>query len=483
MVFLLSGVRYHLAGGAGRSGAARAAVEEYGPVIVTAGFMVAAGAAVLVLASTRIFRAFGPGMAFTVLVGLLVAITLGPALLSLLGRYAFWPSAPRPWPGLGAAGAEEAPARGTLLSRLVAWRPAAAVLAALTVVVLVAAAAPLRDASLGFDVIQGLPAGAGPRVAAEAAGQGFAAGILSPTEVVVRAPGVAEEQGALVRLQQLIQGIPGVTGVLGPAQRPQAVTQLRSALRVDEALILAPDGGAARYLVVFNADPSGSAGIDRYDALRASMPAFLREAGLAGAEVSYAGDTAVAEQVIDRTLSDLVRIALAVALVDFLLLVVFLRALIAPLFLVAASVLALAASAGITVVVFQRLFGVQDVVYYVPFAAAVLLVSLGSDYNVFLVGRIWDEARTVPLKDAVRRGVPRATRAISIAALALAASFALLGLIDVVAFRQLAVLLAVGVLVDAFFVRSLLVPSLITLVGTAGAWPCRRGGRQSTERA
>ena len=212
------------------------------------------------------------------------------------------------------------------------------------------------------------------------------------------------------------------------------------------------------------------------------MPALLREAGLTDAQVSYAGDTAVAQQVIDRTLSDLIRIALAVVLVDFLLLVLFLRALVAPLFLIVASVLALAASAGITVVIFQRLFGVQDIVYYVPFAAAVLLVSLGSDYNIFLVGRVWDEARATPLRQAVERGVPRATRAISIAALALAASFALLGLIDVVAFRQLAVLLAVGVLVDAFFVRSLLVPSLITLFGHASAWPGRRA-RQSAERA
>lgn len=160
--------------------------------------------------------------------------------------------------------------------------------------------------------------------------------------------------------------------------------------------------------------------------------------------------------------------------VDLLLLMIFLRALVAPLYLMAASVLALTASAGITVVIFQRLFGVQDITYYVPFAAAVLLVSLGSDYNIFLVGRIWDEARLKPLRQAVESGVPRATRAISVAALALAASFGLLGLIEVVAFRQLAVLLAVGVLVDAFFVRSLLVPSLITLFGRASAWPGRR---------
>jgi RND superfamily putative drug exporter len=136
VVFLLSGVRHHLAAGSGRSWAARAAVEEYGPVIVTAGLMVAAGAGVLVLASTRIFRAFGPGMAFTVLVGLLAAITLAPAILSVLGRLAFWPAPPRPRPGRGAGAAEPPRRRPGLVVRLVAWRPTAAVVVVLAVAAL-----------------------------------------------------------------------------------------------------------------------------------------------------------------------------------------------------------------------------------------------------------------------------------------------------------------------------------------------------------
>ena len=79
-----------------------------------------------------------------------------------------------------------------------------------------------------------------------------------------------------------------------------------------------------------------------------------------------------------------------------------------------------------------------------PFAAAVLLVSLGSDYNIFLMGRIWEQARIRPLRRAVEEAVPRATRAISVAALALALSFALLGLVDLQSFHQLALLLFVG---------------------------------------
>jgi RND superfamily putative drug exporter len=189
--------------------------------------------------------------------------------------------------------------------------------------------------------------------------------------------------------------------------------------------------------------------------------------------VAYAGDTPLAQQTLVRTVSDLRRVGAAVIVVELVLLIVFLRALIAPLYLLAASILALTASFGLTTYVFRGLFHQPDIIYFVPFAAAVLLVSLGSDYNIFLMGRIWEQARIRPLRRAVEEAVPRATRAISVAALALALSFALLGLVDLQSFHQLALLLFVGVLIDSFFVRSLLVPALVTVFGRTSAWPGR----------
>ena len=88
----------------------------------------------------------------------------------------------------------------------------------------------------------------------------------------------------------------------------------------------------------------------------------------------------------------------------------FLRALIAPLYLVAVSVLGLAASLGITTFFFQGVLGQDDLTYYVPFAAAVLLVALGSDYNVFVAGRIWEEARAMRLREAIAVATPSAAQ-------------------------------------------------------------------------
>jgi RND superfamily putative drug exporter len=207
------------------------------------------------------------------------------------------------------------------------------------------------------------------------------------------------------------------------------------------------------------------------------MPALLRAAGLPGVDVAYGGETALADDTVDRVLDDLVRVAALAIVINVLLLAIYMRALIAPLYLVGASVLAVAATFGLTTWVFQDLLGYGQLTYYMPFAVAVLLISLGSDYNVFVVGRIWQAAQDMPLRDAIATAAPRASAAIGIAGLALACSFAALALIDLRQFREFAFAMCVGVLLDAFLVRSLLIPSLISLVGERSWWPWGRRTR------
>jgi RND superfamily putative drug exporter len=160
--------------------------------------------------------------------------------------------------------------------------------------------------------------------------------------------------------------------------------------------------------------------------------------------------------------------------ITFVLLALFLRALLAPLYLLAASVLSLLATLGLTVWIFQHRLGYDGLVYYVPFTVAVLLISLGADYNVFVVGRIWEEARRRPLREAIAVASSQASRAITVAGVALATSFALLALIPLDQFREVAVAMAAGIMIDAIVARSLLVPALVALFGRAGLWP---GGR------
>lgn len=157
--------------------------------------------------------------------------------------------------------------------------------------------------------------------------------------------------------------------------------------------------------------------------------------------------------------------------VDFLILVVFLRALVAPLVLVTASALVVAASLGVTTWIFTGVLGGPGFTFYVPFAAEVLLISFGSDYNLYLVGRMWETEEELPMRRAIARATAQASSAINIAGVTLAGTFAMLALVDLRSFHALACAMVVGLVVDTFFVRSFLVPAALSLLGRTARWP------------
>jgi RND superfamily putative drug exporter len=333
--------------------------------------------------------------------------------------------------------------------------------------VLAVGAAQLRHLRLGFGQISDLPQSSGPKRAAHAAAEGFAPGILAPATILVQSPGISAGliHGRLARLESEVGRQPGVAGVLGPREQPSPPRF---------GVFLAPGGNAARIVVVFRHDPLGAAGIEDLQRLQRSMPKLAATAGLGSARISYAGDTALADETVTAIHRDIVRVSAVVLAVNLLLLIVFLRGIVAPVFLLLSSVAAVAAALGITTWVFQTYLGYHELAYFVPFVVSVLLVSLGSDYNVFVVGRIWQEARVRPLRDAVAVAAPSAARTIRAAGITLAASFAVIAVIPVRSFREVAFAMVVGLLLETFLVRSLLVPALIAFFGHTSGWP---GGR------
>ena len=492
-VFFLDGMRAQVAGGVPRIRAARLATAEFAPIILAAGIIVAAAAASLVVARTKMLSAFGPGLALTVLAAMTVSMTLGPALMAIFGGLLFRP-VPRWLRRQGVTRREgggrepgRPPARWNLRTRVVrfaAARPMALLIAAAGTAGLLAAAWGAHTIHLGSPLIRELPASASAARAGAAAADGFAPGILSPTEILVIGPGVARQTAALARLQHELATRPGVAEIAGPASLPGSAAQLNPAqlnpAQLNPALLnpmLAASGGAARFVVVENTDPLDATAISRVRQLQHDLPALARAAGLRDARFELAGQTALTGDSIGSVFADLGRVALAIMAVTLVLLALFLRSLLAPVYLLAASVLAVFATLGLTIGIGQHILGYGSLVYFVPFAAGVLLVSLGSDYNVFVVGRIWEEARRRPVADAVAVAAPQASRAITTAGVALAASFAMLAVIPLEQFRQIALAMALGVVLDAIAVRSLLVPALVALFGRLGMWPGNRRAR------
>lgn len=454
VLFSVSRFRRRLADGLAGPAAARAAASELTPILTACGLAVAAGCAALIAAELGFLRAFGPGVAIAVLVALAVVLTFVPAMFALLGAVTLWPS-----------GRPREPKGITLTERLlrhVVVHPEVAI--AGTLVVLLTMGAGVAWLQLGQPLVRGLPADNGPHQAYRQLEAGFAPGVVSPTVIVVEQQGLADRRAELRRLQRLLAAQPGVAAALGPATNP---TDRRV------GAVLARDGDAARYVLYLDEDPYGGPAVRDLDTLQARLPGLLRAAGIPEAEVGVAGDTALARETIRGALDDLPRVLPVVLLAIGLVLVVFLRSLVAPLYLVAIALLAPLAATGLTVAVFQGLLGQDELSYFVPIAGGVLLVALGSDYNVFLVGRIWAEARTRRLPEAIVVGGAGASRAISAAGLVLAASFAAIALVPILAFRELAFLVAAGLIIDAFLVRSVLVPGVIALVGERSAWPGR----------
>ena len=465
-VFFLSGMRGRIRRGEDPADAARDATSEVLPIIVTAALLVAAGLATLRIASIGFVQTLGPAMAVVVLVSLGVSITFVPACMRIFCRRLFWPGLgddPTTDPLLTRAGAalRRGVARGTS-GRLVAY----------PVIVVVGAALVLAASGIGFTrlaltPIRGIQESSPPTKAASAAERGFTGGILAPTELVLRAPGIGRRANRLARFVRTLEGRREVGAVLGPGLAPIP--------RRFAPVFESRDASAVRYFVAFRHHPYSSAGIDDLSRLERAMPDLLRRTGLGGASVLYAGDTALARATTHCVYHDLLWVGLAAAGVNLVLLALFLRAVIAPLLLVASSALAIGATFGLTTYVFKDVFHTADLTYFVPLAVGVLLLSFGTDYNLFVVGRIWQEAETKSTRDAIRAAVPRASRAISIAGVALACSFAMLAIVPISPFREFAVAIGIGVIIDTFVVRTLLIPALLAAFGRRSWWPSRRG--------
>lgn len=458
-VFFLSRGRARLAAGDDRRDAARAASAGLTGIVSVAALSVAAAGATLMLADLGFLSAFGPGMAVSVLVAALVAITFVPAAMAIGGRRLFSSRQVEKGKGSEDRGMRGAP------TRFAARHPRIVVMAA--VLLLAGGASGLWFTELSNPLFHGLPSDSGPAEGYRAVADEAAPGAVAPTTVLVSGRRLDRRGPALERLQALLGEQPGVAAVLGPAEQP---------LETPVGLTVSEDGEAARFLLVPSTNPLGAGAIDRLGALERRLPGLLESAGLEGSEAALAGDTALAQATIDRTLEDLARVGPAAVAAVFLVLALYLRAVVAPLAIMLASVLGLAATIGAATWFFQELLGQDALVFYVPLATAVLLLSLGADYSVFLAGRVWDAAGRRGMAEAVRVGGTRAAGPITTAAFVLAASFALLAIVPLRAFHQIAFTMAVGLLIDGFIVRTLLVPALLAM-GSDDA-PLRRRWRR-----
>jgi putative drug exporter of the RND superfamily len=463
-VLFFSAFRDELRGGIERKEAARAALRVNAPIIAVAGLTVAGGTIALLAAPFHIFRGLGPALALAVLVGLAVCLTLAPAVMTIAG----W----RLFTVLPVRGSQSrngflraVPARKYRGLKLLTYRGSALLAVIIVGCGLALAASPLIHARLDLSFVAGLPRDDSIAKGADLLAAAGLRGISAPTEVLVEKPGVVTERPALASLQVALAQQPGVARVIGPADLPA---------KQPRGVLLSDSGNAARYLVIYDSDPLGAQAIEYVRQLESNLPALVTQSGLSDAQVSIAGQTLFASTVAQLTRQS-VEITVVTALaIELVILILYLRALVAPVVLLAASALSVAAALGLTTFLFQDVLGQQGLTFYAPFAAAVLLIALGADYTVFSVGSIWEAAGRRPLAQAIMVAVPRSSRAITTAGVILAATFALVAIIPLATFRQIAFAVTVGLMIDTLIVRPVLTPALLTLLGHRASWPSQR---------
>jgi RND superfamily putative drug exporter len=459
LVFFVSGYRRRLREGVDSLEAVVEETAELLPVILTAALMIAGATLTLLISGVRFLSAFGPGMAVAVTIGAAAAVTLVPAALAIFGRLLLWPG----WSGAseragGGRKPEEADRRGRMVG-VAAHHPLLVTLACL--LALAAAAGGVRNLALGNPVVHGLPQSTPARQGYDATAASLGPGALGPTMLVLEDPGIAGKGAGLAALESRLTAADGVVGVLGPGRQPPPARR--------SGALLSTDGNAARYAIVLGADPEGAEAMRILSGLEDELPAMIRRSGLGEPDVGVTGDTTIVAELTEDTWTAFERVAPAALAVLLLLLWLLLRSWAAPLYLVGVSVLVVVASLGLTVYVFQGLLGYGELSFFVPVATAIVLLALGADYNVFLISRIWREADRQDLRPAIRTAGSRASRAITVAGLILALSFAAVALIPIVGFREIAFAIAVGLLLDTLIARTLLIPSLISLFGRGGA--------------
>ncbi len=427
-------------------------LTKVAPAIAASGITVILALLALLASTLSLNRTLGPVNAIGIGVVLLASLTLLPALLAIAGRRAFWPKAGRVAFVPGAAD-EEPSAREALWARFarrVLARPAVAL--AGSVLLLCVCACGLLAYRVDADVLAQFRSSTDGTRGYDVVRSEFPRGTLAPTTAIVVRDGARVAPADIQAVRARLLSVAGVA----------AATVAR----------VSTDGRAVALSLVFADDPYGSPALARVGELR-SLVSHVAP----GVRVVFGDGTASRLDFKDAAGRDFKVMAPLVLVVVLLTLMVLLRALVAPLYLVATVVLSFLAALGVSLVLFRLLLGERSFDPELPIFAFIFLVALGSDYTIFLMSRVREEARTVSTRDAALRGVAATGPTITSAGLVLAGTFAVLAVLPITILVEIGIAVAVGVLIDTFLVRTLTVPALASLVGDASWWPnrARRG--------
>ncbi|HTW01167.1 MAG TPA: MMPL family transporter [Streptosporangiaceae bacterium] len=500
-LFLVYRFREELQAGAEPHAAVMRALARVGESVTASAGTVILALLTLLLAGFGLYRDLAVPLAVGVAVMLLAGLTLLPALLALFAGLVFpalRPDGPdRP---ASADGAWARVAAGAVRRPALTLGVGVAIFAALAL-----ATFGYRTAGLGRSTTA--PAGSDAAAGNAIVAAHFPQSTVNPAHLVLeyavpvwQHPESLAQAAASLRGSGLFAELAGPLNANGGTLTPQAYAQARADLGSPKGLPLAepaglklprsvydayrataqyvsPDGRTVQLLAGLRAgNQQSTAALDATPAVRAAVTTAARRSGATASGV--AGQAAALYDVTQTADHDMVAIIPVAVLAIALLLGLVLRSLIAPIYLVVSVVLSYLAAIGLTTLLVIDLGGQDGLIFVLPFLMFVFLLALGEDYNILIMSRIREEARQLPVREAVVRAIGRTGPTVTSAGLILAGTFGVFALAGGAVMggqlRFIGLGLALGVLMDTFVVRTLLVPSAAVLLGRWNWWPSKK---------
>ncbi|MGG1551427.1 MMPL family transporter [Paenibacillus ferrarius] len=395
----------------------------------------------------------------------IASLTLVPALLAIIGRVSFFPFIPMT-PEMRAEKERKKGKRireqkavgrfSAALGRIVTEKPKSVLIISLLVLLALASFAP--QIRFTYNILESFPSTMPSREGFQLLGDHVSPGSLAPMNVIV------DTEGKPIDVKGALSALPYVASVSDPVNSKQ-------------------DGNYKSYELIFKQDPYDLEIIDRVPDIRNTVEKQMSAAGLDAPRLWVGGETATqydTKTVVERDTRVVIPVVIAVIA---LLLLIYLRSIVAMIYLIATVILSYFSALGAGWLILHQFMDTSAIQGLIPLYAFVFLVALGEDYNIFMISSIWQERGRLGLREAVRLGVSSTSSVITSAGLILAGTFAVLASLPIQVLVQFGVICAIGVLLDTFIVRPFLVPSITILLGRAAFWPGKaEAGRAVADR-
>jgi putative drug exporter of the RND superfamily len=488
------------------------------PAILSAGGTLVAAALLLLLADLGSYRGLGPVVAITIVVMVAAALTLIPAALAIVGRNGFWPFRPAREPD---ATTTRDSRLWTRIARTVLNHPARILVTTTVALLLLTTGMVFFEPS--YDSLESLPSDVESVEGFEALREGFPAGSLAPTSVYVMFPdGETIFDGdnlatldAVAASQAAIDGVVAVAGPADPFGRgdgpgveavstavatipadireaietaraegtsgpppgtdidPQSELGQAIGLYVTALSFASDDASVAEIQVTLSENPYSTAAMDLMPDIRDAARDSAEASGLERDAILVGGETAENADTRTANTRDTLLVLPVILLAIMLILGLLLRSVVAALYLGLTIAVTYFATLGLSVLVFKYVFGHDSVSSSVPFLLFVFLNALGVDYSIYLMSRVREEAGQLDVRHATERALVRTGGVITSAGIILAGTFAALMSLPLRDLFQFGFAVSAGVLIDTFVTRSLLVPSIVELLGKWNWWPSK----------